>query len=43
MSGCKQILPPQPHVEDDMDISEYQVERCGEQSPWQATQLPGLL
>ena len=43
MSGRKQILPPQPHVEDEMDTTEYQVERFGAQSPWQPTQLPGLL
>ena len=42
MSGCKQILPPQPHVADEMDTPEYQVERFGAQSPWQPTQLSGL-
>ena len=43
MSGRKQILPPQPHVEDEMDTTEYQVERFGAQSPWQPTQVSGLL
>ena len=34
MSGCRQILPPPPHVEDEMeqDATEYQVERFGAQS-----------
>ena len=45
MTGRRQILPPPPHVEDEMEQqnSEYQVERFGAQSPWQPTQLPGLL
>ena len=45
MSGRRQILPPPPHVEDEMeqDTTEYQVERFGAQSPWQPTQLSGLL
>ena len=45
MSGRRQILPPPPHVEDNMeqDTTEYQVERFGAQCPWQPTQLPGLL
>ena len=45
MSGRRQILPPPPHVEDEMerDTHEYQVERFGAQSPWQPMQLPGLL
>ena len=45
MSGRSQILPPAPHVEDEMeqDTTEYRVERCGAQSPWQPTQLSGLL
>ena len=44
MSGRRQILPPLPHVEDEMeqDTTEYQVERFRVQSPWQPTQLPGL-
>ena len=45
MSGRRQILPPPPHVADEMEqeTTEYQVERFGAQSPWQPTQLPGLL
>ena len=45
MSGRSQILPPPPHVDDGMedDTTEYQVERFGAQSPWQPTQLSGLL
>ena len=45
MSGRSQILPPPPHVEDEMeqDTTEYQVQRFGPQSPWQPTQLSGLL
>ena len=45
MSGRRQILPPPPHVEDEMeqDTTEYQVERFVAQSPWQPTQLTGLL
>ena len=43
MCGRKQILPPQPHAEDEMDTTEYQVERFGAQSPWQHTQVSGLL
>ena len=45
MSGRRQILPPLPHVEDEMeqDTTEYQVERFSAQSPWQPTQLPWLL
>ena len=29
MSGRKQILPPPPHVEDEMDTTEHQVECFG--------------
>ena len=45
MSARSQILPPPPHVEDEMeqDTYEYQVERFDAQSAWQPTQLPGLL
>ena len=45
MPGRRQILPPPPHVEDEMeqDTTEYQVEHFGAQSPWQPTQLSGLL
>ena len=45
MSGRRQILPPPLHVEDEMeqDTTKYQIERFGAQSPWQPTQLPGLL
>ena len=43
MSGRIQILPPQPHVEDEMHATEYQVDYFGAQSPWQPTQLSGLL
>ena len=45
MAGRRQILPPPPHDEDEMeqDTSEYHVERFGAQSPWQPTQLSGLL
>ena len=45
MSGRRQILPPLPHVEDQMeqDATEYQVVCCGAQSPWQPTQVSGLL
>ena len=43
MSVPQQILPLQPHVEDEMDTTEYQVEPFGAQSPWQPTQLSGLL
>ena len=42
-SGRRQILPPQPHIEDEIDTTEYQVERFGAQSPWQQTQICGLL
>ena len=44
MSSRRQILPPPPHVEDEMELdgSEYQVKRFGAQSPWQPMQLPGL-
>ena len=43
MAGRRQILPPPPHVGDEMkqDTTEYQVERFGAHSPWQATQVPG--
>ena len=40
MSGHDQILPPQPHVEDEMDTTESQVQCFGAQSPWQ--QFSGL-
>ena len=45
MSGRRQILPPPPHVQDEMerDTTQYKVERFDAQSPWQPTQLPGLL
>ena len=45
MAGRRQILPPPPHVADEMEhyTTEYQVERFGAQSPWQPTQLSGLL
>ena len=45
MSDRRQILPPPPHVEDEMqqDTTEYQVERFRAQSPWQSTLLPGLV
>ena len=45
MSSRSQILPPPPHVEDEMeqDTTEYQVERFGAQSQWQPTQLSALL
>ena len=43
MSGRKQILTPQPHVEDEMDTTEYQVEHFGAQRQWQPTKLSGLL
>ena len=44
MSGGRQILPPPPHFEDDMeqDTNDHQVERFGAQSAWQPTQLAGL-
>ena len=41
MSGRMQILSPEPHVVDEMDTTEFQVERFGAQSPWQ--QFSGLL
>ena len=43
MSGRRQILPPQTHVEDGMDATAYQVEPYGAQSPWQHTQIRSLL
>ena len=45
MAGRRQILPPPPHDEDEMeqDTTEYQVERFHGQSSWQPTQLPSLL
>ena len=43
MSAQSQLLPTQPHVEDETDTTEYQVECFGAQSPWQPTQLSGLL
>ena len=45
MSVRRQILPPPPHVEYEIeqDTTEFQVERFGAQSPWQPTQLSGLL
>ena len=43
MSERKQILYLQAHVEEQMDTTEYQVERFGAQSTWQLTQISGLL
>ena len=43
MCGQRQILPPQPYGEDEMDTTEYQVEPFVAQSPWQPTKLVGLL
>ena len=43
MSGQKQILPPQPHDVDEMDTTEYQVERYAAQISWQQTQTSGPL
>ena len=36
MSGRRQVLPPLPHVEAEMeeDTTKYQVEPFGAQSPW---------
>ena len=45
MSGRRQILPPSPHIEDEMEqyTTECQVEHFGPQSSWQPTQLSGLM
>ena len=43
MSGQPQILRREPHVEDEMDTTAYQVVRFVAHTPWQPTQISGLL
>ena len=43
MSGRRQSLAPQPHVEVEMDTTEYQVEPFGAQTPCQPIQISGQL
>ena len=43
MSGRRQSLALQPHVEVEMDTTEYHIVRFGGQSPWQPIQISGLL